>query len=205
MKIYSLFIVFLLILSSNASFAQDEPAEIDVPNTLENQFQELKSNSNNYQIYKVVNETSLDNFWKSVADSLKMDRAEIKALKAEVSQLNDEVGSLKIQVTERDAQLEEQEYQIEHMSFLGIGLTKGTYIVFTWILILILLIAALILYFRFKSANRITIKSKSEYSALSEEFENHKKRARENESKIKRELQTEINTVQELKQKMGEA
>src|SRR5690606_27557662 len=106
---------------------------------------------------------------------------------------------------ERDETLEEQEYQIEHMSFLGMGLTKGAYVTFTWVVIFILALAALILYFRYNSANKITIKAKNEYNSLDEEFETHKKRARETESKIKRELQTEINTVQELKQKLGEA
>lgn len=202
MRFHSLFITVLFVVSSFTAFSQDET---ETPNDLQNQFQEMKSSSNNYQIYKVVKESSLDNFWKSVADTLKEDRNQIKSLKAEVDALNNEVSNLKNQVSERDASLEEQEYQIEHMSFLGMGLTKGTYVTFTWVLIFILFLAALILYFRFKSANKVTIKAKNEYKTLDEEFEAHKKRSRETESKIKRELQTEINTVQELKQKLGEA
>lgn len=201
MKFFSVLIIAVFLSSSFTAFSQDEP---ETPNDLQNQFQELKSNSNNYQIYKVVKETSLDNFWKSIADTLKADRNQIKSLNTEVAGLNNELSGLKNQVTERDASLEDQEYQIEHMSFLGMSLTKGTYVTFTWILIFILFIAALILYFRFNSANRITVKAKNEYHTLDEEFEAHKKRSRETESKIKRELQTEINTVQELKQKHGE-
>ena|SRR5690606_23356332 len=201
MKFFTVFIIAFFTISLTA-LSQGEPKEA---NDLQKQFQEMKSTSNNYQIYKVVKESSLDNFWKSVADTLKEDRNQIKSLNAEVAALNIELSDLKNQVSERDASLEEQEYQIEHMSFLGMGLTKGAYVTFTWILIFILFIAALILYFRFNSANRITIKAKSEYNALDEEFEAHKKRSRETESKIKRELQTEINMVQELKQKLGEA
>ncbi|NEN24422.1 hypothetical protein G3O08_13000 [Cryomorpha ignava] len=202
MKFLSVFIIAILLTSSFTAFSQDEP---ETPNDLQNQFQEMKSSSNNYQIYKVVKETSLDDFWKSVADTLIEDRNQIQSLKAEVAGLNNELSELKNQVSERDASLEEQEYQIEHMSFLGMGLTKGTYVTFTWVLIFILFIAALILYFRFNSANKITVKAKNDYNSLDEEFEAHKKRSRETESKIKRELQTELNTVQELKQKLGEA
>ncbi len=205
MKFYSVLILISSLFAVTTVFAQDAESTTDKPNNLENQFQELKDNSNNYQIYKVVKETSLNSFWNSVEDTLNAGRSEISSLKAEVSNLNTEVANLKNQVSERDASLEEQEYQIEHMSFLGIGLTKATYVTFTWVLIFILLIAAVILYFRFKSANKITVNTKNEYSSLNEEFENHKKRSRETESKIKRELQTEINTVQELKQKLGDS
>lgn len=205
MKFYSVLFFLFFIFAITDGIAQDSEPEADEPNNLENQFQELKDNSNNYQIYKVVKETSLNNFWNSVEDTLNGARSEISSLKSEVSNLNTEVGNLKNQVSQRDSSLEEQEYQIEHMSFLGIGLTKATYVTFTWTLIFILLIAALILYFRYKSANKITVSTKNEYNSLNEEFENHKKRSRETESKIKRDLQTEINTVQELKQKLGEA
>lgn len=201
MKFINLFFIALFLSIPFSVLAQAEAQE---SNDLQKQFQEMKSSSNNYQIYKVVKESSLDNFWKSVADTLKEDRNQIKSLNAEVASLNSEVADLKDQVNERDSSLEEQEYQIEHMSFLGMSLTKGTYVTITWIIIFILLITALVLYYRFNAANKITIKAKNEYNALDEEFEAHKKRSRETESKIKRELQTEINTVQELKQKLNE-
>ena len=206
MKTGTFLIVLVFLFSSLTSFSQDSQEETTEPdNTLENQFREMKASSNTYQIYKVVKMTSLDQFWKSVADSLKVERDEVKSLKTEVGSLNSEVGNLEGQISERDAHMEDQEFQIEHMSFLGMSITKGAYVTITWIIIFILFFAAIILYFRFKNANRVTVKAKNEYSELNEEFENHKKRSRETESKIKRELQTELNTVQELKQKFGEA
>ena len=206
MKTSTLLIVLVFLFSSFHSFSQDSQEETTEPdNTLENQFRVMKSSSNTYQIYKVVKLTSLDEFWRTVSDSLKVERGEVKSLKAEVVGLNAEVSNLEGQIAVRDSHLEEQEFQIEHMSFLGMSITKGAYVTITWIIIFVLFFTAIILYFRFKSANRITVKAKNEYSELDEEFENHKKRARETESKIKRELQTELNTVQELKQKFGEA
>jgi septal ring factor EnvC (AmiA/AmiB activator) len=191
---------FALLLAVSALMAQETTT---VDETLKNQFDELKSKSNNYQIYKVVKESSLDNFWSSVRDTIKADRTKINELLKEVAALKSEVSSLNAQVAERDAKLEEQVYQIEHMEFMGIGLTKGTYIVFTWILIFALLIAALILYFRFQSANKVTVQTRKEYQSLQNEFEEHRQRTRENETKLKRDLQTEINRVEELKGKSG--
>lgn len=168
-------------------------------NTLPNQYNDLKSSSNNYQIYKVVKETSLDAFWASVRDTIKAERAEITALKNEVSGLKKDVSSLNAQVSERDTRLDEQEHMIEHMSFLGISLTKGTYVAFTWILIFVLFAAALILYFRFHGAHKVTAETRREIESIQLDFESHKQRTRENETKLKRDLQTELNRVEELK------
>lgn len=197
-------LVLLTLFSFNTGYAQNADEEQPGDPTLESQYRELKDESNNYQIYKVVKETEMDNFWKSVADTLKENHDQIQSLNKEVADLNKQVKNLQSQVSERDASLEEQEFNIEHMSFLGMSLTKSTYVAFTWTIIFILLIIALILFFRFKSANRITVQTRKEFSQLQEEFEAHRKRARETESRIKRELQTEINRVVELKEKLGD-
>lgn len=168
-------------------------------NSLGDQYNELKAKSNNYQIYKVVKEASLDAFWSSVRDTLGNERREINELNAEVKNLKAEVNSLNDQVAERDKALEEQAYQIDHMSFLGIQLTKGTYITVTWVIIFALFITALVLYFRFQSAHSVTAKTKKEFSTLQDEFDAHRQRTRESETKLKRDLQTEINRVEELK------
>jgi len=175
--------------------AQDGEAS---SNSLPEQYNELKSSSNNYQIYKVVKESALDEFWGGVRDTLQAERARINSLNAEVASLNKEVSSLQAEVASRDARLEEQEHMIDHMTFLGIPLTKTAYITFTWVLIFGLFIAALVLYFRFNAAHRITASTRKEIQAIQEEFDTHRQRTRENETKLKRDLQTEINKVEEL-------
>src|SRR6056297_453354 len=77
---------------SIAVFAQDDNAPES--NSLDDQFNELKKSSNNYQDYKVVKKVSLDRFWSSVADTLEENNAEIKNLKEEVKSLKAEVSSL---------------------------------------------------------------------------------------------------------------
>jgi cell division protein FtsB len=177
--------------------------EIQESNNLDDQYRALKSNSNNYQIYKVVKELSLDEFWKSVRDTLDVERQEIRSLYVEVTSLKKELNNVNAQLAARDAQLEEQEYMIEYMSFLGIPLSKGTYIIFTWVLIFILFTMALVLYFRFHGAHKVTAQTKKEIAGLQLEFETHRQRTRENETKMKRDLQTEINRVTELEAQMN--
>lgn len=200
MKFQIAVLLFAGFFSLQSAFAQSD----DDVSTLKKQFNQLKDESNNYQIYKVVKESSLNDFWHSVDDTLKQMHENTSNLNNEVASLKGEVKELKSQVENRDAKLSDQEFQIEHMSFLGIQLTKSTYVTFTWIIIFVLLIIALILFVRFKNANKVTVRTRREFEQLQEDFEAQRKKARETESKIKRDLQTELNRVEELKSQLGE-
>lgn len=178
--------------------------EGEVSNDLNAQFEQLKDRSNNYQEYKVVKKTALNSFWKSVEDTLKVNRSEIYLLKQEVRDLEAEVADLKKQVDNRDKALEEREFQIEHMDFMGMSLTKSAYVTFTWTLIFILLIAVIVLWIRFKSAHSVTRNTRDELRVLQDEFDQHRKNSREKETKLRRDLQTEINRVEEIRGKFGD-
>ncbi len=200
MKRKSVLIAFVALFVFGSAVAQSDSSDVM---DLEAQYIELKAKSNNYQIYKVVKEASMDQFWNSVADTLLMNSREIQGLNKTVGDLNAQVKSLQGQVAEKDQSMSDQAYQVEHMSFLGMDITKSSYIVLSWSIIFVLIAIALVLFFRFKNANKVTSETKSEFQALSEEFEAHKQKARENETKLKRDLQTEINLVEELKEKLG--
>ncbi|MCZ4408815.1 hypothetical protein O3Q51_08350 [Cryomorphaceae bacterium 1068] len=199
-------LIFIAVLATLpfAGFAQADE-ESEKPNTLENQFIDLKKKSNSYQQYKVVDKMMLDGFWSAVEDTLNENSAEINGLDKEVSSLKKTVSTLETNLADRDSSLSNQAYQIEHMSFLGIDMTKGGYITFSWVIIFVLILAVLILYFRFSSANKTTKGAKKDFSQLQGEFDEHKRKTREKETKLMRDLQTEINRVEELKGKLGEA
>ncbi len=179
--------------------------EEEISNDLGAQFEQLKDRSNNYQDYKVVKKSALNSLWKSVEDTLKVNRSEIHSLKGVVGDLETEVADLKRQVENRDKALDEREFQIEHMEFMGMSLTKSTYITLTWILIFILLIAVVVLWIRFKSAHSVTRNTRDELRVLQDEFDQHRKNSRDKETKLRRDLQTEINRVEELRGKFGES
>ena len=180
-----------------------QDAENDQPQTLREQYLNLKEQSNNYQNYKVVNEYSMDQFWASVSDSLKQYNQEVNTLQHTVDTLRRSVATLQQSVATRDTSLAEQKDLIDNMTFLGIEVSKSTYRIISWSIIGFLLILLIITYYRFKSSNRITVTTRRDYEQLSEEFEAHRQRTRENESRIKRELQNEINRVEELREMLG--
>lgn len=201
--LYRQFILIALLATLPFSGIAQE-GDSDEPNTLENQYIKLKKNSNSYQQYKVVDKIKFDGFWSAVEDTLNENSAEISGLNTEVVTLKKTVSTLESNLTERDSSLSNQSYQIEHMSFLGIDMTKGGYITFSWVIIFVLILAVLILFFRFSSANKTTKGTKKDFSQLQEDFDEHKRKKRDKETKLMRDLQTEINRVEKLKGKLGE-
>ncbi len=175
----------------------------DDDKSLNGQYELMKKQSNNYQVYKVVKETSLDQFWKITRDTIQKERGDIKNLKSDVAGLQSKVDELTANVAQRDAALAEQAHMIDNMDIMGISLTKGAYKTVSWVLVLALALAALVLFIKFSSANRITLQSKRDFQILHEEFETLRHKTRENESKLKRDMQTEINKFEELKEKLG--
>lgn len=202
MKIKAFGLLTALLFSAICIQAQSDS---ESSNSLIDQYEDLKKKSNNYQNYEVVDRTVLDGFWNNIEDSLNMQKQEIAALRKDLASTRQNVSELESQISERDNKIAEQSELIDNMSFLGIQIGKGTYVTITWAIIFVLVVLVLIVYFRFKNANKVTSETRKEFSSLQAEFEAHRQKARENETKIKRDLQTEINRVEELKEKLGKA
>ena len=71
-----------------------------------------------------------------------------------------------------------------------------------WLMIIGLAGFGLFAYTSFARSNIVTAKTKKEFATLELEYDEHKKSSHEKQIKIARELQTERNTVEELKAKL---
>ena len=81
------------------------------------------------------------------------------------------------------------------IDFLGLSLSKLSYHIIVWSLILILTGLGLFAYTMFFRSNKLTVRHRKELEDLEREFERHKQAAREKQVKLKRELQTAINRL----------
>lgn len=201
MRLNKIYIIFLLLwgFSVPVAFGQNAPT----PNTLEEQFRTLKESSNNYQEYKVVRETSLNQFYNNVRDSIYTAKQNILQAKNKINEQQQEIERLNEEVDSRQQALEQSEYEIAHTQLLGIDIEKETYNYLVWGIILILLIILAVAILKYKSSNRVAVKKKNEYEKLDQEFNDFKTRSREKEIKLMRDLQTERNTVEELNQRLA--
>ena len=78
-------------------------------------------------------------------------------------------------------------------------MSKTGYHWMVWILIFTLLTVAILIYLYAISMVSSGKRIKKDHEYLRREFESHKDRSRENQVKLKRELQTAVNTIEELK------
>lgn len=191
-----------LIFLSTISFMVHGQAEDSADQTIRGQFQEMLESSESYTEYKVIKRTKLNEFSRSVQDSLATGRTQISSLNNEVADLKSQVSQLTTRISDLEAQLDKSEKLRESLAFLGIQMNKATYHLFVWVIIAALAVFGVFAYTSFMRSNKITTKTKKEMNALEVEYDEHRKKSHEKQIKMGRELQTERNHVEELKTKL---
>lgn len=188
------FIVFLL--ASISSFAQEEQEQ--APANLNAAFEELKDKSANYEQYQVVANSRLEAFWKQITDTLAAKESAINNARSEIRQLKSKIEEMEITMAEKDKKVEDSQYLVDHLTVLGISMSKNGYVYFNFFLILVLAAVIGIGFGRFKENERIASDKKKLAETAENALEDYKKKAKEKEMKLRRELQTEINKNEDL-------
>jgi hypothetical protein len=154
-----------------------------------------------YQFYKVIKKSDLDMVWKAVQDSVNRGKNDLIRERNQVKQQQVQIEHLQKQDYEVKAKLERVSKEKNSMVFLGMDVNKYTYTAILWVIIILVLAGCGILFFLFYNSNNITIQKINEYEHLSKTLEEYKYGKIEMERKLKRELQTYINKIEELKNK----
>lgn len=231
MKAAALSILFSILILSNLRAQEPKPAPVFTkptspvvsaprgPFTLQQQFNSMKYRSSSHQEfnhdYKVVRVSYLDNFWQQVQDSLRARERNIRqAGKATAKSLQEAqktvaaqenlLKTLKQENAQKEQKLQQTAQNIASLSVFGLTMDKQVYVILSWIVIVGLLVLAGIFAFLFNKSKRITDEKISAYDEVSRELKEHKQSARDREIKIKRDLQTESNKVEELNQQIAQ-
>lgn len=187
-----LFTILSLLLAAHISGAQDSLS-------LENKFKDMMSRYNTYERYKVIPITVLENFWSEVEDTVGNRNTTIDRLQARIDAQQEEIDTLQRRLTAIQSSLQESELKNETIEFLGIPFSKSGYHITVWVIIGILAVICLFVYYLYKRSNRVTTKIRRDFELLKNEFENHKDKSREQQLRLKRELQTSLNLIEEMK------
>lgn len=175
---------------------------------LKEQFEELKSSSNSVQSssgreYKVVNLQNLDALWNDVQNLLAASKEELIAYENKVDALNQEVAKLSEQVEEQRAIIHQSDHAASHINVLGIDIQKGKFEATFWIIIGILLVLLAGAIYQYKRSRDVTRRTQLNFMELQEEMEELRKTSLEKERRLRRELQTERNMIEELGRNPG--
>lgn len=191
-KIFTLFFGFMLLFCTNSLFGQ-EPVQAD--NSIDDQFDALFENSNNYKNYEVVERNSLLELQRNTKLKISELNQKIDSSQTLISKQEKEISQLQLSLDNTTANLDQAAQAKEEIIFLGMPLNKSTYRIITWGIILILAAVLFILLYKFRSSNLETKEAKKNLAKIEEEYEEYRKTALEKQQKLGRMLQDERNKL----------
>ncbi|WP_299672746.1 hypothetical protein [uncultured Polaribacter sp.] len=178
------------ILLSSISFSQEKRVD---DATLKSQFDKIYRTSTSYQTYKVISKDKFLKLKQNVLDSLKEAKTLVLEknllLKTERDNIQTTKDSLSKTRTDLDASIRKE----NSISLFGLQLSKTSYNLFLWALILGLICALVYFIFKFSKNNIDTKEAQNNLASVELEYEQHRKKSLEREQKIRRQLQDEIN------------
>lgn len=161
--------------------------------TISSQFDYLLKISNNYQEYKVIKKSHLDQIRSNVTDSISVFKKELVSIKADMVEKDSRIKSLEASVSETQNQLDLAEAAVDSFEFLGIQIHKSTYVNMMWAIVGLLAIGLFFFLFKYSQSHKVITKAQKDLAETMEEFEQHRKNTLERERKLKRELVDAMN------------
>lgn len=190
----ALLLIISILLISSVIRAQEENIEPSLETgTLENRFEYVQENSNNYKGYEVVKSGWLEQLKQQVVDSLQEQHKILEETRKQVAARQNKIESLTTGLQEMQDSINNLNVEKANIGFFGWQLQKDYYKHVMGIIIAGLLALLAFFIFQFWRSNAITAKTQETLSEIRAEYETHKTLAREKEQKLKRELQDELN------------
>ncbi len=188
MKLYIILTAFLI---TSISLAQE--TTIEDTNTIENQFDKIYRKSTTYQVYKVISKDSYQQLKSNVLDSLKSSKKNISKKESLLIAERNSIKETKELLAKTELELNDSLSKENSISVAGLQLSKTTYNLTLWSIIIAMLLALTYFIFKFSKSNVLTKEAKSNLIEVEQEFEQHRKKTLEREQKLRRQLQDEIN------------
>lgn len=168
-------------------------AQISSETTIDENFEELIINSNNFKGYKVVDTEQLTKLQKLTSSRISELKEEIAASKEATSAHEAQVAQLRADLESMEAQLNAVTSQKDNISFLGMSLSKAGYNTAMWSIIGVLVLALALFVIRFKRSHIHTTEARKNLSEIEKEFDAYRVKALEKEQRLGRLLQDEKN------------
>ncbi|ARV15149.1 hypothetical protein [Polaribacter sp. SA4-12] len=186
-----LHILLTAILLSSVSFAQETNTKDT--NTIENQFDKIYRTSTTYQVYKVISKDGYQRLKLNVLDSLESSKKIISEKESLLLTERNSIKETKTLLAKTKLALDTALKKENSISLLGIQLSKTTYNLTLWGVIIALMLGLSYFIFKFFRSNVLTKEAQNNLIDVEQEYEKHRKNTLEREQKLRRQLQDEIN------------
>lgn len=178
----------LFLFSITSSFAQ-----VSSETTIDEKFQELITNSNNFKGYKVVDTDQLTALQRMTSNRIAELKEEIATFHEATEAQEQKMEELRAEVESMEARLAEVSQEKDNINVLGMSLSKATYNTAMWSIIGILVVALIFFVIRFKRNHVHTTEARKNLAELEKEFDAYRVKALEKEQRLGRLLQDEKN------------
>jgi hypothetical protein len=171
-----------------------QPGRLDDPRlTLAERYALMKSKAQTYGEYKVVKETDLDAVFKTMRDSIQATKNILSSSNKSITNLHAQTDSLRTSIQKKEASVQDIIYDSTHISVLGINFNKAFFIGFVAILMAAMIVTLVTVIGRMKLMQH-SLKEKSDLAAeTASAYAAYKLKAMEKQTKLARDLQTELN------------
>lgn len=195
---FILYIVCLLTIYS--AFGNTENAELPQgKQTLQEQYVGLKSEQEVIDGYRMVKLYVMDQFWKTVQDSLQAQRASVRASALLSASQAKEIESLKASLAKIEKSKEELIVGVDNIVVMGKAYSKAGFITVASFVILGLIVLSVLLFVASRASLITTRELRKLNETMYNEFEVYKHQAVEKQIKLSRELQDYRNRMADLR------
>lgn len=189
----------IVILAPLFSIAQETT---EGPGTLNDRYRDIYNQAETYNAYKVIKINTLNTLWRNVQDSISTYKKEITEERQEIASLNSNISALDEKIDSLNVELEKIQKVSGSISIAGWLISKSIYNIIVWSIIAALLALIIVGYGSHTRNKQLYSHTRKELLELTEEFDTSRKTSQEKNIKLGRELQTERNTVEELKARL---
>lgn len=168
-------------------------AQVSSETTIDENFQELITNSNNFKGYKVVDTEQLTRLQNLTSNRIAELKEEISTFNQASEAQEQKMAEIRAEIESMEAQLAEVSQEKDNINVLGMSLSKASYNTVMWSIIGILVAALIFFVIRFKRSHIHTTEAKKNLDELEKEFDAYRVKALEKEQRLGRLLQDEKN------------
>lgn len=176
-----------------------QPSDSTTLQSIEDRYEQVIQESSTWERYKVITIAETAQFGEQLADTMKQSRQVTAALRKQIADGKRERDSLAVSISELQQSLQQTAQERDSIQFLGGNLSKGFYHTVVWSLIAGCAALAIFCYLLYLRSNKLTIHVRKELDTMRHEYDAHREKSREMQVKLKRDLQTAVNTLEELR------
>lgn len=178
----------LFLFSLTTTFAQ-----VSSETTIDENFQELITNSNNFKGYKVVDTEQLIKLQQLTSNRIAELKAEISTSKKASEAQEEKMAELQAEVEAMQSTITQVNNEKDSIEVMGMSLSKASYNTIMWTIIGILVVALVLFIVRYKRSYTHTSEARKNLAELEKEFDAYRAKALEKEQRLGRLLQDEKN------------